>query len=351
MIVTVSNVSKRFDAAEVLKDISFSVYEGEFLSLLGPSGCGKSTCLRILAGFEEPNEGEVWIDGKDMKGVPPNKRDVSMVFQDYSLFPHMNVFENVAFGLKERKENKAEIRRKVKDALELVRLPGFESRSPTKLSGGQKQRVAIARSLVLNPKVLLLDEPLGALDLKLRKQMQSELKALQDQVGITFIYVTHDQEEALTMSDRIVVLDKGVIQQVGTPMEIYNTPQSRFVADFIGETTFFNGLVKRAEGNEAIVDIGELHICVSKEGVEIGQAVILSIRPEHVKMEEEALSQRNLFQGRVVGSTYKGATVEYTVSLSNGQQVRATANARGRLPQQGDQIHVGWGVEQVVVIQ
>lgn len=235
-IIELKNISKNFEDQQVLKGIDLNIYENEFLTLLGPSGCGKTTLLRIIGGFEEPSNGQLIFDGKDISKVPPYKREVNTVFQKYALFPFLNVADNIAFGLNLKKMDKDVIEKKVSRMLELVGLKGFEKRDVTLLSGGQQQRVAIARALVNEPKVLLLDEPLGALDAKLRKDMQTELKKIQKEVGITFIFVTHDQEEALSMSDTIVVLNDGVIQQIGTPMDIYNEPQNRFVAEFIGES-------------------------------------------------------------------------------------------------------------------
>src|SRR5512145_1230470 len=241
--VELQNITKRFGDFIAVDDVSLDIKDGEFFSLLGPSGCGKTTCLRMIAGFELPSEGEIKIRGKSMGDTPPYKRPVNTVFQNYALFPHMTVFENVAFGLEMQKVSRAEIKTRVKEALEMVRLPQLADRKPRQLSGGQQQRIALARALVNRPQVLLLDEPLSALDLKLRKAMQLELKELQHQVGITFIFVTHDQEEAITMSDRIAVMNEGVVQQVGAPREIYESPRNRFVADFIGETNFIEGEV------------------------------------------------------------------------------------------------------------
>ena len=241
-IIELKNISKNFEDQQVLKGIDLNIYENEFLTLLGPSGCGKTTLLRIIGGFEEPSNGQLIFDGKDISKVPPYKREVNTVFQKYALFPFLNVADNIAFGLNLKKMDKDVIEKKVSRMLELVGLKGFEKRDVTLLSGGQQQRVAIARALVNEPKVLLLDEPLGALDAKLRKDMQTELKKIQKEVGITFIFVTHDQEEALSMSDTIVVLNDGVIQQIGTPMDIYNEPQNRFVAEFIGESNIIEGL-------------------------------------------------------------------------------------------------------------
>ena len=237
------NISKEYDGTKVLDDINLYIRKNEFLTLLGPSGCGKTTTLRIIGGFEQPTEGKVIFEGKDITTMPPYERQINTVFQKYALFPHMNVFDNIAFGLKIRKMARDVIKIKVKEMLRLVNLTGYESRSIDSLSGGQQQRVAIARALVNEPKVLLLDEPLGALDLKLRKDMQTELKNMQKRVGITFVYVTHDQEEALTMSDTIVVMDKGIIQQIGTPVDIYNEPKNAFVAKFIGESNIVDGIM------------------------------------------------------------------------------------------------------------
>ncbi|MBM4466882.1 MAG: polyamine ABC transporter ATP-binding protein [Chloroflexi bacterium] len=251
--VELKGVSKHFGPVVAVDTVSLSIGDGEFFSLLGPSGCGKTTTLRLIAGFELPTEGDVYIDGQLQGETPPYRRPVNTVFQNYALFPHMTVFQNVAFGLEMQKVSKEEIRQRVLAALEMVQLPGMENRKPAQLSGGQQQRVALARALVNHPKVLLLDEPLGALDLKLRKAMQLELKALQHRVGITFIYVTHDQEEALTMSERIAVMDRGQVLQVGTPEEIYEQPADRFVADFIGETNFLEGQVQERQAGEAEV--------------------------------------------------------------------------------------------------
>jgi len=241
--IDLKNISKEYNGVQVLNDINLYIRKNEFLTLLGPSGCGKTTTLRIIGGFEQPTEGRVIFEGKDITNLPPYERQINTVFQKYALFPHMDVFDNIAFGLKIKKMPKDEIKVRVKEMLRLVNLEGFENRTIDSLSGGQQQRVAIARALVNEPKVLLLDEPLGALDLKLRKEMQTELKRMQQRVGITFIYVTHDQEEALTMSDTVVVMDKGIIQQIGTPIDIYNEPNNAFVAKFIGESNIVDGIM------------------------------------------------------------------------------------------------------------
>src|SRR5215210_3068706 len=272
--VRLSGVTKRFGEFAAVDDVSLDIYEGEFFSLLGPSGCGKTTTLRMIAGFEEPTAGEISVAGQQVQGVPPYKRPVNTVFQSYAIFPHLNVFDNVAFGLKRAGVKGDELRRRVAEACEMVQLSGFEKRKPTALSGGQQQRVALARALVNRPKVLLLDEPLGALDLKLRKEMQLELKSLQHEVGITFVYVTHDQEEALTMSDRIAVMNEGKVQQVADPTTLYELPRSSFVANFIGQTNVFSGTVESVDaGRVTLRTHGGTRVeAVTREedGVEVG---------------------------------------------------------------------------------
>ncbi|MBE5906981.1 MAG: spermidine/putrescine ABC transporter ATP-binding protein, partial [Lachnospiraceae bacterium] len=248
-MVRLIDVEKEFDGVKVVKKLNLEVREGEFLTLLGPSGCGKTTTLRMIAGFSHATSGEIELEGKNVADLKPNERDVNTVFQNYALFPHMNVEDNIAFGLVEKKVPKAEIKERVAEMIKLVQLEGMEKRKPAQMSGGQKQRVAIARALINRPKVLLLDEPLGALDLKLRKQMQLELKHLQQKLGITFIYVTHDQEEALTMSDRIAVMNDGVMEQIGTPDEVYNHPKTKFVASFVGESNILESYVEAARGD------------------------------------------------------------------------------------------------------
>ena len=256
ILLELKNIKKSFSPGEaVLDDISLTVARGEFVTLLGSSGCGKTTTLRIIAGLEQADSGSVWINGQNVTELEPDKRDVNTVFQNYALFPHMNVAENIGYGLKLRKASKAEIKKKVAQMLELVQLEGYEKRKPSELSGGQKQRVAIARALVNNPKVLLLDEPLGALDLQLRRAMQTELKHLQKKLGITFIYITHDQEEAINMSDRIAVMDGGRILQIGTPDEIYNHPKTSYVATFVGNANILHGIVESAENENVVIDL------------------------------------------------------------------------------------------------
>ncbi|XWX05500.1 ABC transporter ATP-binding protein (plasmid) [Aggregatilineales bacterium SYSU G02658] len=292
--VRLVNVVKEFPSQEksgqtrAVDGISFDIYDGEFFAMLGPSGCGKTTTLRMIAGFEQPTSGEIILDGVPMQGVPAFQRPVNTVFQDYVLFPHMTVLQNVMFGLQMAKVPQAEARRRAQDALDLVRLPKVAERKPRELSGGQQQRVALARALVNRPSVLLLDEPLGALDLKLRREMQVELKAMQTELGITFVYVTHDQEEALTMADRIAVMAGGHVLQIGTPSAIYETPNSRFVADFIGETNFLEAQLVRRQGAEGIValdDDTQVRVALPERGISDDQLVTLAIRPERLVIQ------------------------------------------------------------------
>ena len=312
--------------------VSININHGEFFSLLGPSGCGKTTSLRLMAGFEWPTSGDVVIDGKKMGRKPPYLRPVNTVFQNYALFQHMTVFQNVAFGLEMEKVPKEEISRRVNEALEMVKLPGMGRRKPKQLSGGQQQRIALARALVKRPEVLLLDEPLGALDLKLRKEMQLELKALQEKVGITFIYVTHDQEEALTMSNRIAVMSRGKALQIGSAVEIYERPNCRFVADFIGETNFLSGTVKAQEKNRVVVEITAPHqeiIGIGIGDLRVGQAVAVSIRPEKVYLVDDDGSEvislkpnENQLKGRVSATAYIGSDTRVVLELGAGVRMK-----------------------------
>ena len=305
------NLKKSFTSEEyVLQGINLQIDQGEFVTLLGASGCGKTTTLRIIAGLEQPDSGSVWLEGKDVTNLEPNQRDVNTVFQNYALFPHMNVADNIGYGLKIRKVPKADIKKKVKEMLELVQLEGFEKRKPAELSGGQKQRVAIARALANNPRVLLLDEPLGALDLQLRRTMQLELKRLQKKLGITFIYVTHDQEEALTMSDTIVVMNQGYIQQIGTPESIYNEPENAFVADFIGDSNIIGATMIR----DRLVEIlGARFDCVDT-GFGENKPVDVVIRPEDVELVSP---EEGIIQGTLTHSIFKGVHYEMEV-MANG---------------------------------
>lgn len=312
IMIDLKNISKSFGRTSVLEDMNLYIRENEFLTLLGPSGCGKTTTLRIIAGFETPTEGKVVFAGKDITDVPPYERQVNTVFQKYALFPHLDVYENIAFGLKIKRMDKALIKEKVTDVLKLVNLSGFEKRGIDSLSGGQQQRIAIARALVNEPKVLLLDEPLGALDLKLRKEMQIELKNIQKRVGITFIYVTHDQEEALTMSDTIVVMDKGVIQQIGTPVDIYNEPKNAFVAKFIGESNILPGIMHE----DFLVEFkGVMFPCVDK-GFGPKEPVEVVIRPEDILMTRV---EEGHLKGLVEEVTFKGVHYEMVVDADGSK--------------------------------
>ena len=315
-------IKKSFTEGEaVLDNISLEISKGEFITLLGSSGCGKTTTLRIIAGLEQPDAGSVWLDGREVTGLEPNQRDVNTVFQNYALFPHMNVAENIGYGLKLKKVPKSEIRKKVSQMLELVQLEGYEKRKPSELSGGQKQRVAIARALVNNPKVLLLDEPLGALDLQLRRAMQIELKHLQKKLGITFIYITHDQEEAINMSDRIAVMKDGRIEQIGTPDEIYNHPKTSYVATFVGNANILHGAAERIQGENAIVKIGNDRVIVkletsqqdtgdtrAKQYLAAGEKVTLAVRSENILLQETA----------VIGDTGTDHRDAVDISVSGG---------------------------------
>jgi spermidine/putrescine transport system ATP-binding protein len=317
--VELSGVTKRFGEFVAVGDLTLEIYEGEFFSLLGPSGCGKTTTLRMIAGFEEPNEGEISVAGESMRGVPPYKRPVNTVFQSYAIFPHLNVFDNVAFGLRRAGVKGEELRQRVTEACEMVQLSGFEKRKPNALSGGQQQRVALARALVNRPNVLLLDEPLGALDLKLRKEMQLELKSLQHEVGITFIYVTHDQEEALTMSDRIAVMNEGRVQQVADPATLYESPRNRFVANFIGQMNVFSGTVQSVNGERVTLRTRggvRIEAVMSEENsVEVGAEAQAAVRPEKVRFGSAG---DNVINAEIRQTVYLGVSTQYIAELPDG---------------------------------
>ncbi|MBQ2815338.1 MAG: ABC transporter ATP-binding protein [Clostridia bacterium] len=310
IVVELENIGISFDDEVILDDLCLSIKDGEFVTFLGPSGCGKTTTLRIIAGFTQPDTGEVIIDGNRMNGVPPYKRQVNTIFQRYALFPHLNVYENVAFGLRVNKVDKKEIDERVTAMLKSVNLSGFERRQIHSLSGGQQQRVAIARALVNNPKILLLDEPLGALDLKLRKDMQIELKNIQQQLGITFIFVTHDQEEALSMSDTVVVMNEGKIQQIGSPEDIYNEPKNAFVADFIGESNILDGIMRE---DKLVEMFGHRFECVDT-GFDKNEPVDIVVRPEDIDVVSESEGQ---LSGVVSSITFKGVHYEIIVDINN----------------------------------
>jgi spermidine/putrescine transport system ATP-binding protein len=349
--VELQGVRKSFRDVVAVDDVSVRVERGEFFSLLGPSGCGKTTTLRMIAGFEHPTEGEILIQGRSMGDTPAFARNVNTVFQHYALFPHMTVAENVGFGLRMSHRRRSEIAERVGDALALVRLASYGDRRPRELSGGQQQRVALARALINNPAVLLLDEPLGALDLKLRKEMQAELKRLQRTVGITFIYVTHDQEEALTMSDRIAVMNGGRIAQLGCPEEIYERPQSRFVADFIGETNFLEGTVRGVDQNRVIVELDEGGAVAAPPGSEPalpGDRVTVAVRPEHIRMRIGPEAAGGV-RGRIEEIVYRGSDTVVVVRVGADSVIRArrphgdAAVAAGSIPC-GAEVVLDWDV-------
>jgi len=353
--VELREVVKEFNTPEggvlaAVDHVNLEIKDGEFFSLLGPSGCGKTTTLRLIAGFEIPTSGAIRIRGKEMGPVPAFKRPVNTVFQQYALFPHMNVEQNVGFGLEMKGVARPERSKRVSEALGLVRLMGMEMRKPKQLSGGQQQRVALARALINKPEVLLLDEPLGALDLKLRKEMQLELKTLQREVGITFIYVTHDQEEALTMSDRIAVMNKGVTLQVGAPEAIYERPANRFVADFIGETNFIDGQVLDQTGNMVTMDVpgtARLQIQTSRFFAR-GQSVSVTVRPEKLRLNTD-LPGGNRLVGRLEDVIYIGTDTHFGVRFSGGQKVRVREQNvtydKLKLPKTGDEVSVAFKVD------
>jgi len=334
-----------------VKDLNLGIYAGEFFTLLGPSGCGKTTTLRLIAGFETPTTGEVLIQGKPMSKVPPNLRPVNTVFQNYALFPHLSVSRNVAFGLEVKRVPRAEREQRVNQALELVRLANMGSRKPSQLSGGQQQRVALARALVNQPAVLLLDEPLGALDLKLRKAMQIELKQLQAQVGITFIYVTHDQEEALTMSDRIAVMKQGIVLQIGSPVALYEKPDNRFVADFIGESNFIKCQVDAVTNGKVRLRVGEQRVTAlsGDQSLSIGQEIVFTIRPEKMQIAFTDEVPAESLNGVIEEIVYIGTDTRYLVHLASDQTVVVRIQNRqvNELNQfkKGDQVRVHWQAE------
>jgi spermidine/putrescine transport system ATP-binding protein len=339
------------DVVVAVRGIDLAIAEGEFFSMLGPSGCGKTTTMRMIAGFEEPTRGSVFLRDVDVTDVAPNKRDVNMVFQSYALFPHMSVFENVAFGLKRKKVSGSEIRRRVGEMLEIVDLVGREKRSPRELSGGQQQRVAVARALVNRPRALLLDEPLGALDLKLRQHMQVELKRIQREVGVTFVYVTHDQGEALTMSDRIAVMNDGSIEHLGTPRDIYERPATKFVAGFIGTSNLLAGPVATIEGAQAVIRLGPGEQIVvplkDEHAVLVGETLELSVRPEKIDLTTvaPATGGGSVVRGVVTEVVYLGTSTNYNVTTSTGAGVVVfdqNASSAEDIAVRGDNVYLSW---------
>ena len=343
-ILSLQGITKSFGGTPVLNGIDLEAAQGEFITLLGSSGCGKTTTLRIIAGLEDPDQGRVLLEGQDMTHTEPNKRDVNTVFQNYALFPHMSVEQNIGYALKIRKRPKAEIREEVKKMLELVQLEGYERRKPAELSGGQKQRVAIARSLINRPKILLLDEPLGALDLQLRRQMQQELKRLQKKLGITFIYITHDQEEALNMSDRIAVMKDGVFQQVGTPSEVYDSPKTAYVAQFVGTANIVRGVVDRVDGERVSFrnEDGTGEFLSRGYGFAPGEPVALAIRGEQAQAEKAGEKTGPGLFGTVKEKSFSGGMLRICVELAGGQEFICSRHGIDWELAPGDRVRLRW---------
>lgn len=348
-LVRLRGVTKRFDDVVAVDALDLDIYQGEFLTLLGPSGCGKTTVLRLIAGFETLDEGEISMNNNRLNGTPPNKRNVNTVFQSYALFPHMSVFDNIAFGLKMKQFDKKIIAEQVAEALEIVKLTGMEQRKPHQLSGGQQQRVAMARAIVNKPQVLLLDEPLSALDYRLRQEMEIELKRIHRQLGITFVFVTHDQEEAISMSDRIAVMNEGKIEQIGTPIEIYEEPENMFVARFVGEINVFGARVSSVENGDAIVDIhGQSFRVQNRKRLTSGQEVKILLRPEDIMVtrDEESVTSGPSMAGSIEEVIYKGKTIDLIISLDAGETIFVTQffneDQEDVVFRQGQRIHVDW---------
>jgi spermidine/putrescine transport system ATP-binding protein len=357
--VRLVQVVKRFGDVVAVDAIDLEVADGEFFSLLGPSGCGKTTTLRMIGGFDEPTSGLIELQGQDVTSLPPYRRNVNTVFQSYALFPHLSIFENIAFGLRRRGVPKDEIRRRVGEMLELVELPGYEKRRPTQISGGQAQRVALARALINRPAVLLLDEPLGALDLKLRKQMQGELKRIQQEVGITFVYVTHDQEEAMAMSDRIAVMNQGRYEQLGDPESLYERPETRFVAGFLGVSNLLPGRIEGAEGAHAVVRLADGAVVRVPSAVAAGRKdVEVGVRPEKIRLRRvagDAPRDHNQLLGTVVDASYLGVSTEYIVETQHGERLsvyeqNVERTIRESLHRPGESVCLSWSPEHTFAV-
>jgi spermidine/putrescine ABC transporter ATP-binding subunit len=347
-------VSKRYGEVVALRELDLEIREGEFLTLLGPSGCGKTTTLRMIAGFIEPSTGTILLGDEDVTLVRPNKRGIGMVFQDYALFPHMTIGENIAFGLVERKVDKAAVAKRVKELLELVRLPQMEHRYPPELSGGQQQRIAVARAVAYSPKVLLMDEPLGALDLKLREVMQGEIRRIQQELGITTVYVTHDQTEAMHMSDRIAVMNHGVMEQIGSAEDIYNRPRTRFVADFIGQINLLDATVVDVARDRTDLDLNGARVrAQAGDGVPAAKAT-LAIRPQHLSIVAPGGpaggGATNRLPGRIAGRTFSGNLVHIEVALDRGQKVDVEARPEDVAVADGDAVEIVWKPETGLVL-
>ena len=349
-IVSLKNVEKWFGENHVVKNMNLEIQEGEFLTLLGPSGCGKTTTLRMIAGFEDASSGTIEVQGVRVEEMEPFQRDVNTVFQNYSLFPHMTVFENVAYGPSIKKVPKEQIKKSVSEMLELVQMSGYESRKPDELSGGQKQRVAIARALINQPRVLLLDEPLGALDMKLRRQMQIELKRLQKKLGITFVYVTHDQEEAMTMSDRIAVMSDGLILQIDNPVEIYEKPKSRFVADFIGESNIFDGKIKTMEDGILHAECKQGDCLLYGKGFEAGEDIFISVRPEYLMLSKEEQEGFSL-KAKIIDYVFMGTLVKAILLTEDGKEIKYSRFEKNQSLDIGDEVYLYWDYDKGVAIK
>jgi spermidine/putrescine transport system ATP-binding protein len=354
--IVLEEVDKSFGDVHAVRGISLSVEEGEFLTLLGPSGCGKTTTMRMIAGFEEPDAGRIWLRGTDVVGIPPNKREVNMCFQHYALFPHMSVEDNVAYGLKLRKVPRADRRRIVSEMLGVVRLAGYERRRPAQLSGGQQQRVALARALVNEPAALLLDEPLGALDVKLRKQMQLELKRIQHELRTTFVYVTHDQEEALSMSDRIAVMNQGVVEQLGSPRDVYEQPATPFVADFVGVLNAIELRVDQIDGGDAVMWVaeGERIVVRTADPVVAGDALLVAVRPERVRVQPAGrqVEGDSRLAGSVAQVVYLGTMTQFHVDTAIGHRLiahRLSDDGAAGI-REGDQVKLSWDRDDASVL-
>jgi spermidine/putrescine transport system ATP-binding protein len=339
--------------------IDLEVHDGEFFSLLGPSGCGKTTTLRMIGGFEQPTSGKIELDGQDVTWLPPYKRNVNTVFQNYALFPHLTIFDNVAFGLRRRRVPESEVRQRVGEMLELVELPGYEHRKPAQISGGQAQRVALARALVNKPAVLLLDEPLGALDLKLRKQMQIELKRIQQEVGITFIYVTHDQEEAMTMSDRIAVMNRGKYEQLGDPETLYERPATEYVAGFLGVSNLLPATLGERDGGYVVARLADgAAVRVPAAVVDGKSSIKIGVRPEKIRLHADAASipdRMNRLQGRVIDASYLGASTSYLIEAGAGERItvfeqNVERTSHGSLHRPGEDVHLSWSPDHTFAV-
>ena len=345
VLIELKDIKKQYNNRVIIKDLDLNIYEGEFLTLLGSSGCGKTTILRMISGMEDVTSGSIFMNGKDITSLEPMKREINTIFQNYALFSHMTIEKNIGFGLKMKKVNKDEIKKEVKKMLSLIKLEGYENRKPSQLSGGEQQRVAIARALINNPKVLLLDEPLSALDKKLRKEMEIELKMLQQKLGITFIYVTHDQEEALTMSDRIIILKNGKIEQIDTPQNIYKYPKSKYVADFIGDSNIFDGYVKSYTKNKCIIKVdkvGEFEI--ENKNYEENDKVTIMIRPENFRIAKKGLE---VYKKEFI---YNGSTAKFLCKTKDNFDIIVSINPNDFQEELGDVLYLEWDKEDIVVI-